>query len=233
MLHYENNQNKLITRLVLPTRQGGWETIGVREMKQGTPMEKTPIDPFCPHGDVDQVACINNWMQFAELADHYIRSGDTLVAAALADHMLLDVHVQPACFLYRHGLELNLKDLAWKSQYLVTGKKRFAEKNWKELGQHRLIDIWDGAKIASKTVLRADFPLDSSKEKKLRSFLTQIEEHDPDSYSFRYPISKKKGRTHPKLNNVNLATLKAEVHNAFDQIKGILDMIDYCLSSER
>jgi len=202
-------------------------------MKQGNIMEKTPINPFCSHGTVDKVACINNWMQFAELADHYIRSADALVAAALANHMLIDVHVQPACFLYRHSLELILKDLAWKSQYLVAGKKRFSEKDWKELGQHRLRDIWNGAKVASETVLRADFPLNSSKEKGLRAFLTQLEVHDPDSYSFRYPISKKKGRTHPQLTNVNLATLRAETHNAFDQIKSILDMIDYCLSSVR
>jgi hypothetical protein len=196
-------------------------------------MKKTPTDPFCPHGDVEQVACISNWMQFSELADHYIRSADALVVAALDEHMLLDVHVQPACFLYRHGLELLLKDLAWKSQYLVTGTKRFAEKDWQELGRHRLRDVWDGAKTASETVLGAEFPLDSDGINQMRAFLVQIEDHDPDSYSFRYPISKKKGRTHPQLTNVNLATLRAEVHNTYDQISAILAMIDYCLESEQ
>lgn len=172
-------------------------------------------------------------MQFADLADHYIRSADALVTAALEDHMLLDVHVQPVCFLYRHGIELILKDMAWKSNYIVTGTKIFTQKNWQELGKHRLGDIWSGAKSAAKTVLGADFPLDSAKVNEVQSFLTQIEGHDPDSYSFRYPISKKKGRTHPQVTNVNLVALRAKAHNTFDQITAIREMIDYCLPSEQ
>jgi len=147
--------------------------------------------------------------------------------------MLLDVHVQPACFLYRHGLELLLKDLAWKSQYVATGTKRFAEKNWQELGRHRLMDVWDGAKTVSETVLGAGFPLDADKASQIRTFLVQVEAHDPDSYSFRYPISKKKGRTHPKLTNVNLISLRAKVHTTSDQITAILERIDYCLEQEQ
>lgn len=171
-------------------------------------------------------------MQFADLADHYICSADALVIVALEDHTLLDVHVQPVCFLYRHGIELLLKDMAWKSHYLVTGTKIFAQKNWEKLGTHRLGVIWSEAKSAAKTVLGADFPLDSTKVNEVQSFLAQIEEHDPDACSFRYPISKKKCRTHPQLINVNLVDLRTKAHNTFDQITVIQEMIDYCLSSE-
>ena len=165
-------------------------------------MRRTSPDPFSSHGQPSQVACINNWMQFSELANHYIRSADALVVAALERSMLLDVHVQPACFLYRHGLELLLKDLAWKSLYLATGTKRFAEKNWKELGLHGLSKIWDGAKTSAETVLGAGFPLNSETVAGIRAFLIRVEIHDPGSYSFRYPIIKKGGRAHPQLTNV-------------------------------
>lgn len=171
-------------------------------------------------------------MQFAELADHYLRSADMLVTAALEDHMLLDVHAQPVCFLYRHGVELLLKDMAWKSHYIVTGTKLFMQKDWKDLGKHQLGNIWSKATSDAKTVLGADFPLDSTKILEIQSFLTQIEKHDPDSCSFRYPISKKRGRTHQQLTHVNLLALRKEAHNAFDQITAILEMIDYCLSTE-
>lgn len=196
-------------------------------------MDRISANPFCTCGEVDEIACINNWMQFSDLAEDYTRSADALVAAALDDSSLLDVHVQPVCFLYRHGIELLLKDLAWKSSYLATGTKRFAEKDWQELGRHRLRDIWEGAKADSETVLGTDFPLNPGRVDEVRSFLSQIEAHDQDSYSFRYPISKKKGRTHPHLTNVNLAALRAQVHSTFHQITAILDMIDCCLESDQ
>src|SRR5262249_497182 len=136
------------------------------------------------------------------------RSADSLVDSALSDHMLLDVHVHSICFLYRHGLELVLKDLVWKSHYVATGEKRFAERDWQELGRHRLQDLWNSGCESAGQVLGPDFPLSASATSHVESLLTQFERHDPDSYSFRYPISKKKGRTHPSLTNVNLRVLR-------------------------
>lgn len=192
-------------------------------------MNKETAGPFCSHGDVNQVACINNWMQFVELAKDYIHSGDTLVKTALNDHMLLDVHVQPICFLYRHGLELLLKDLTWKSHYLVTGTKRFAQKDWKELGLHRLGTLWNSAIKDAETILGPDFPLDSTGKLQVQSFLARIEDHDLDSYSFRYPIGKRKGRTHPRLTNVNITALLDSVGETFDRIASVLYLVEYRL----
>jgi hypothetical protein len=196
-------------------------------------MNKETTGPFCSNGAVNQVACINNWMQFVQLAKDYIHSGDTLVKTALNDHMLLDVHVQPICFLYRHGLELLLKDLTWKSHYLLTETKIFAEKDWKELGRHRLCKLWNSAIRDAETSLGSDFPLDSTGKLQVQSFLAKIEDHDPDSYSFRYPIGKGKKRTHPQLTNVNIAALRDSVGETFDLIATVLDLVEYRLSSKQ
>lgn len=194
-------------------------------------MDETVATPFCSCGDVNEIACINNWMQFADLAKHYVRSADALVNAALNDHMLLDVHVQPLCFLYRHGLELILKDLAWKSHYLTTGTKIFAQKKCGELGKHQLTRLWRFANEAARTVLGSDWPLDSNGSREVESLLANIEEHDPGSYSFRYPIGigKKQGKTHPKLENVNIRAVRDSVNDIFARIEAILDLIDYCI----
>lgn len=192
-------------------------------------MNKETTDPLCSNGAMNQVACINNWMQFVELAKDYIHSGDTLVKTALNDHMLLDIHVQPICFLYRHGLELILKDLTWKSHYLLTGTKRFAQKDWKELGQHRLCTLWNSATKNAEKILGPDFPLDSTRKFQVESFLAMIEQHDPDSYSFRYPIGKRNGRTHPQMTNINIAALRDGVEETFDRIAAVLELVEYLL----
>jgi hypothetical protein len=191
-------------------------------------MDVPESDPFMCHPDCEHNACVNNWMQFVELADYYVQSADSLVESALSEHMLLDVHVYSICFLYRHGLELILKDLVWKSHYVGTGEKRFAESGWQELGRHRLQDLWNrGVEIAGQ-VLGTEFPLPPSVASQVENLLTQFERHDPNSYSFRYPIDRKSGRTHPSLTNVNLRVLRNNVHHAFDQLKTLVGFIDYC-----
>jgi hypothetical protein len=191
-------------------------------------MDVSESDPFKCHADWQHNACINNWMQFVDLADCYVQSADTLVESALSDRRFLDVHVHSICFLYRQGLELILKDLAWKSHYVATGAKRFAEKDWQELGRHRLHDLWKSGIESAREVLGIDFPSPPAAASQVENLLIQFERHDPDSYSFRYPISRKKGRTHPSLTNVNLRVLRENVRQAFDHLMKLVGFIDYC-----
>jgi len=185
-------------------------------------------DPFRSQGDVDENACIDNWMEFNQLAMCYIRSADALVTSALEDHNLLDVHTYAVCFLYRHGLELILKDMVWKSHYLLTGTKRFVLSDWQELGRHRLNDLWKQGRADTEKVLDDDMPVNAIADEQVTQLLIQFERHDPDSYSFRYPIGKKTGRTHADLMNVNLRVLRECVQQAFDRVETLLGCIDYC-----
>ncbi len=188
----------------------------------------TQADPFRPQGDVDDNACINNWMEFSQLAECYKCSADALVACALEDHNLLDLHAYAVCFLYRHGLELILKDMVWKSHYLLTGTKRFMLPNLKELGRHCLSDLWKKGRVDSESVLGDDLPFDAVADEQVRQLLLQFERHDPNSSSFRYPIGKKTGRTHPDVNNVNLRVLRDRVHQAVDRVEMLVSLIDWC-----
>ena len=176
-------------------------------------------------------ACIDNWMQFRQLAECYIRSGDALVAGMLEDRNRLDVYVYGTCFLYRHCLELIIKDLAWKSHYLLTGQKIFTlpKKDLKKFGEHHLTTLWQKGCGDAKSVLGDDFPISTAETSQVQRILAQYEKHDPHSFDFRYPIAKNQKRTHASLTNVNIRILGECVHHAYDLINSILKRVDFSL----
>lgn len=186
----------------------------------------TDSNPFEAQPDCEHNACVNNYMQFSALGWSYARSGDALVEAMLNDHSKRDVHVYAACFLYRHALELCLKDLVWKSHYALTGEKRYAERHLQELGEHALTKLWTPAARDAEKLLGNDFPLDTKQREAVRTLLDQFEQHDPGSYSFRYPILKKKQvgeerRTHPELKHVAVTALREKVRQVLDWLAEI------------
>lgn len=189
-------------------------------------------DPFQPQGATDENACVDNYMGFDQLCACYIESADALVECSLRDHILLDAHVYAIVFLYRHGLELLLKDMVWKSHYLLTGEKRFMSSNWQELGRHRLTDLWKQCRPDSEQVLPEGWPLNSDDDGLVAQLLRQFERHDPDSYSFRYPIGKKTGRTHQGVNNINVRVLSERMHEVRDRLAHVLDQLNWCCENQ-
>jgi len=185
-------------------------------------------DPFLPHGYFGDNACVDNFMGFSQLSEYYTRSADDLVSCALEDYCLLDVHIYAICFLYRHGLELILKDIVWKTHYILTGEKRFAQSNWKELGCHGLSSLWVQGRVDSQSVLPDGLPFDACATDEVEQLLLQFERHDPNSYSFRYPIGKKIGRTHPDINNVNIRALRDRVRGVRGHLELLLSRINWC-----
>jgi len=197
-------------------------------------------DPFKPDDDWEHNACVNNWMSFEEVARCYLKSADAMVDITCENRGTLDLHIYAICFAYRQSLELILKDLSWKSHYVHTGIKRYMLSDWKELGRHELLPIWrSGVEMARKT-LQIDFPLDDEEVRELECFLAQYERHDPGSYSFRFPIGRKKqntvvnrnqmrGSVHPDLTHVNVKVLRENVQQVHEYIRRILDLIEWCL----
>lgn len=191
-------------------------------------MNSPIIDPFKAQGEMHENACIDNWMQLSGLANCYIRSADSLAKSALDNHSLLDVHVFSICFLYRHSLELILKDVGWKSHYCLRNEFIYARdrKKWGVFGSHCLIKLWQRCIGDARKVIGDGFPINSTESRQLKSFLEQIERHDPDSYSFRYTFSTDRVRTHLSLTNVNIRVLSEMVHQAYQRIIAILTLID-------
>ncbi len=180
-----------------------------------------------------RAAFIDQHMQFNELADHYIRSADALVSMALDNDSLLDVHVQPVCFLYRHGLELLIKDLAWKAHYLATGIKIYQQSDWREYGKHRIYQLWILAKADARRVLESDFPHDNEVIKQADKVIRQFERYDPASMSFRYPFEKKIRPSSAKATHVDLTELRENVHKTAGYLSEIFNRVEYYMTEEQ
>ncbi|HNO78568.1 MAG TPA: hypothetical protein PKN33_10960 [Phycisphaerae bacterium] len=158
-------------------------------------------NPFCSHEDWMNNACTTGHMQFHELSTYYRESADALVAHAQANHPSLDSHIYAICFLYRHSFELMLKELIWKSRYLNCGKS-----DWKM--SHVLSDLWQTARKSARETLADDYPLSKHDEAQVTEYFCRIEEHDSNSFSFRYPYDAMKKPTLTELRNVNIRVLQ-------------------------
>lgn len=177
-------------------------------------------NPFGPLADHHSNACINNFMQFEELAEHYRDSADALVKCTTKNRSTLDVHVYAICFLYRHSFELLLKGLLWQSGYALNGDKSL----WMN---HGLRTLWGQVEKLGRKLLGTDFPLTPKEAAWVRQLFADIEEHDPESDAFRYPINTKKQRTHPTLTHVNVRALSEAVHEITDHLGRVHQLVDY------
>ena len=165
-------------------------------------------------------ACVTNYMQFSELGRMYRESADTLVAATVENSSVLDVHVYAICFLYRHSIELLLKDLIWKSTYAAHGEKRFSK-------HHRLPDLWRELLLQIRDLPITDNPLSQQAETDVTEFLSEVSRHDQESDGFRYPYDKKMRRTHQDLEHVNLPLLKERVDVVVDTLLNLYEPVEW------
>lgn len=177
-------------------------------------------NPFRSLADHHNNACIDNYMQFKELAEHYRDSADALVKCTAENRSTLDVHVYAICFLYRHSFELFLKGLFWQSGYALNGDKSL----WMN---HGLRTLWGQVEKRGRKLLGTDFPLTPKEAGRVKQLFADIEDHDLDSDAFRYPINKRKQRTHPSLTNVNVRALRESVHEVSEFLGRMHYLVGY------
>src|ERR1035438_7408976 len=138
-----------------------------------------------------------------------MRAADALVKIAVEDRSVLDVYVSPLIFLYRHAVELFLKDLLWQSHYLACERKGFIKD--KCFRTHDLWKLWQQLKGNCQRVLGADFPLVPDDVELLEELFAQIQKHDPGSDAFRFPFDAKGNISHASLSHVNVRSLYENV----------------------
>ena len=132
-----------------------------------------------PHGDWWNNAVLNRmtgeeWWVYAE---GYARGAEILVRHVVDGNRDLDFLVYPIVFLYRHHLELALKDL-------IRGAGDLLGKRCKPPNTHELDVLWKRA----KTLLKEVWPKgDEETLTAVEQRITELAGVDKNSISFRYP----------------------------------------------
>jgi hypothetical protein len=111
------------------------------------------------------------------LAEKYKEAADTLAAAAVKGEVILDRAILPIAFLYRHVLELLIKDIIFTSRRIEEDGNNYPR-------QHNLEKLWTEA----MRLLKKHYGKETPKELDyMQHIIDEFHDHDPLSFSFRYP----------------------------------------------
>lgn len=121
----------------------------------------------------------------------YLESALQLMALACDAPGLLNVHALPGVFLYRHFVELSLKDMIVTARALDDQLPDFPD-------THRLLPLWTELR---NLLSRVGDPTESEDEllDLVGGMVQELDRADPDSMSFRYPRSRHETGRQPLL----------------------------------
>lgn len=162
---------------------------------------------------------------FAVYAKGYYNAAKILADNFLSKPGYRDYDGYPIVFLYRHSLELNLKNIIYWGQRL----SNFNDNNTFDNKMYNYHDLKILSDIGAKLLLRIfndDTELKEACEK-IISISEQYSELDKDSYSYRYPIDKYgiySTNKHQTTNIKSIYLTMKEIQATFEAINLGLDM---------
>jgi len=123
-----------------------------------------------------------------------------------------DFLVYPIVFLYRHHLELILKEIIYKGRLLLN--------KGNDHPKHHSIDkLWVGAKDIIKEVWKGND--DPDEFEFIDHFVKEFAKADPNSMSFRYSKDIKGQKTLKDLKYINLRHLSECINTMSDFLEGV------------
>jgi len=154
---------------------------------------------------------------FGVFAKGYTLAADRLAQLLLEAPRFSDYEAYPVVFLYRHALELSLKEIIYSSSLLAgfTGANKIAHGLQNRHDLRQLSGIVEG-------VCARLFPEDEGLRKALATVTQTCQDFsgiDPDSYAYRYPIDRKGLPSTKKHQAVNLGAFA-------DRMSSVLEALD-------
>jgi hypothetical protein len=141
----------------------------------------------------------------------YKDAADGLLFALEERRASPDSVIYPLVFLYRQGLELELK-------LILPLARRLAGQPGKKDHRHGLMPLWRELRCLLESF---DAP-DADKEvSAIEEFIQQLDEVDPGSYAFRYPTTKQGEVSLPDLSHINVRHLGEIMDSVFMLLGGI------------
>lgn len=163
---------------------------------------------------------------FGIFAEGYRFAANLVAKELLESARFSDYQAYPVVFLYRHALELHLKNVIYKVATLLSFQRI------KDL-DHKLYNSHDLCILSNKAcdVITKAFP----DEQELHEIMEKVvcvardfSEIDPISYSYRYPINKDGEHSTKQNQIVNLWSLATHM----DELLSMLDVIDFGINVE-
>ncbi len=141
----------------------------------------------------------------------YKDAADALVGVLAERKASLDSVVYPLVFLYRQGLELELKLILPLARSLA-GKEAVADH------KHGLMPVWSELR---RHLEQLDPREDDKELPAIEDFIRQLDTVDPGSFAFRYPTTKKGEVSLPELRYINIRHLSEIMDSVFMLLGGI------------
>lgn len=165
---------------------------------------------FGPGADWRSIARLEQWGHgFSLYADGYKKAADIIVQKVAETGWDQDYLVYPVCFLYRHYIELRLKELIDLGRRLFNSNRGFPE-------THRIDALWSEC----RPLLEKAFPRgDKTDLDAIQACIHEFASVDPKSESFRYPKDKEGKPTLDGLKEIELRNLG----RVMNRLAGLLD----------
>ncbi len=174
-------------------------------------------------------ACLNFiGDQFDLYAVGYKRAADLLVEHVLDTNSNQDILIYPIAFLYRHYLELRMKDIIKDGNLLLDSINSYPK-------DHGINNLWDSCKVIIKQLDQKNSLADELEA--IDDIIKEFSKIDPTSMAFRYPTDKKDNPSLPGIRHINLGNLKYVMESTahfLDATSGILCIeLDFKMEADR
>lgn len=168
-------------------------------------------------------ACISHWHEtgYAYKAG-FRKAAFDLTSKVCHQPVDQDLIVYPIAYLYRHHIELVLKEIIRLALDLEEKSPTPAQE--KKLGGHDLLSLWSMARpmLGPVCEIAGSDPLPSEDLQGIDSYMNQINAHDPRGESFRYARTRDAKRTlGPTLKLINIRTFATGMEKLADYLEGI------------
>lgn len=124
----------------------------------------------------------------------------------------------PIIFLYRHALELYLKAIVLKAALLTINEEELPlalPKLWRE---HRLTALARMVEPVISASTKWPLTWNGDLKERINTIAAQIDEIDPGSYTFRYPVNTQGGAALPSVFLTNIFQFSEEVERTLDHV---------------
>lgn len=156
---------------------------------------------------------------FGVFAKAYTSAANRLAASLLEAPRFSDYEAYPVAFLYRHAIELSLKQIIYRGSVLAKFR-HMDELDEKLHNEHDLVRLSQSASKVLSTLFPNDEALANLK-RALTGICEEWSEIDPKSDAYRYPINTKGAPSTKRNQLVNLRDLSSRMSPLLEALDAV------------